>query len=651
MSRAFIHSILISSSMAASISIPTQSLAEELSTVVVSAARTEQSTVTIPAAINIITEDDIKASGASNVTEVLRNQGGIYLTDLFGTGTHASIAMRGFSSDVAASNTLVVVDGRRLNNIDLSTPDLNSIAIKDIERIEIIQGSAGTLYGDQAVGGVINIITKQPAAARKEVELSVGSYNRQRITAKVEDKVSDKVSYRLSGDYLETDNYRDNNQQENFDVFGRVNYELDGGVLFVEAQRVKEDMELPGPLSLVEVEQNRRQSAIDYLADYSDSETEVMRLGVRHSMLDNWLLEAELTSRDQEIDVQQSFTGWVVNTPSTLDYEQLELTPRLIGVFPMGNQDMTITVGADLMNTDYSSELTAIIDEQVMRSYYAQLVVPFMEQWHLTMGSRHASVENDVVSLYKTGDVDDSVTVNEFGLSYVPVDNIRVFARLDENFRFAKVDELTYTSPGAELDTQTGQSKELGVEYKQSNHSLRAVLFRLELKDEIAFDPTATQPTGAFYPGANVNFDPTTHDGLILDGHYQFNQALGLNASFTYNDAVFDSGVFEGNSISGVPDTLLMVSMNYQHNDNWRYYLEAAYTGERYLSGDNDNLLGKQDSYTVLNANISYELKAWRLSARVNNLTDKEYIESANSWLAYYPSPERNIWLTAAYRF
>ncbi|MCW8956675.1 MAG: TonB-dependent receptor [Gammaproteobacteria bacterium] len=651
MSRAFIQSILFASTVAASVSIPTQIIAEELPTVVVSAARTEQSTVTIPAAINIITQDDIQASGASNVSEVLRNQGGIYLTDYFGTGTHASIAMRGFSSEVAASNTLIIVDGRRLNNIDLSGPDLNSISIKNIERIEIIQGSAGALYGDQAVGGVINIITKSPTAASKELELSAGSYNRQRITAKIEDRVSDKISYRLTGDYLESDNYRDNNTQQNSDVFGRLNYQLDGGLLFVEAQRVSEDMELPGPLSLAEVEQDRRQSAVDYLSDYSDSETDVMRLGIRQSLLENWLTEAELTSRDQRIDVQQSFTGWVVSAPSAIDYKQAEFTPRVIGVYPMDNREMMVTLGADLLDTDYSSELTAITDVQKQQSYYAQLVVSFMTKWHLTMGSRHAMVENDVVSLYKTGNVDSSVTVAEYGLSYSPVDSVRLFVRLDENFRFAKVDELTYTSPGVELETQTGESRELGVEFKQPEYSVRAVIYRLALNDEIAFDPTVPQPTGAFYAGANVNFDPTTHDGLIVDAHYQLTQALAFNASFTYNDAVFDSGVFEGNTISGVPEKVFILTTDYKQNDNWHYFVELSYTGEYYLSGDNANLLGKQSSYSIVNANINYDRKAWSFSARINNLLNKEYIESANSWLAYYPSPERNFWLSAAYRF
>lgn len=655
MSRAFFHSIILGSITTAGVSIPVQSLAEQLPTVIVSAARTEQSTVTIPAAINIITQDDIEVSGASNVSEVLRNQGGIYLTDYFGAGTHSTVAMRGFSSGSAASNTLIIIDGRRLNNIDLSGPDLNSISLKDIERIEIIQGSAGTLYGDQAVGGVINIVTKSPDSTHKEIELSTGSYNRERVNAKIEEKLSEKISYRLSAGYLKSDNYRDNNQLENLDVFGRVNYQLNEGLLFIEVQTVNEESELPGPLLQAEVEQNRRQSSIEYLTDYSNSETDVIRLGLRQHLLVNWMLEAELTSRDQEIDVQQSFTGFVISTPSTVIYEQSEFTPRMIGVFPMDNREMTIILGADLLDTKYNSELTVINDEQKKQSYYAQLVLPFMQRWYLTMGSRHAMVENDVTSSNVTGEVDDSATVFEYGLSYSPAKSTRVFVRMDENFRFAKVDELTYTSPGDELETQVGESMEMGVEYKQADYSVRAVMYHLELKDEIVFDPTAPDPFGG-NNGANANFDLTTHEGMVIDVRYQFNQVVGVNGSFTYTDAVFDSNVFEGNAISGVPEKIFLLSTDYKQNENWHYFIELAYTGEAYLPGDNDNLQAKQSSYSIVNANINYNRKSWRFSARVNNLLGKDYSESAVaadafSPAAFYPSPERNFWLSAAYRF
>ncbi|MFW2372533.1 MAG: TonB-dependent receptor [Gammaproteobacteria bacterium] len=650
MSRAFIQSILIGSTVTAGVSIPVRSIAEELPTVVVSAARTEQSTVTIPAAIKIITNDEIEASGASNVSEVLRNQGGVYLTDLYGMGTHSKVAMRGFSSESALSNTLVIVDGRRLNNIDLSAPDLNSISIKDIERIEIIQGSAGTLYGDQAVGGVINIITRSPTTANKDIELSAGSYNRRRIMAKFEDKVSDKVSYRLTGDYLESDNYRDHNALENFDLFGRLNYQLDSGLLFAEAQRVKEDIELPGALTQAELDQNRRQSSI-YNLDFTDSETEVMRFGLRKTLSEDWLTEIELTVRDQAIE------GVLWGGASQIKNEQIEFTPRILGVYPSQHGDLTMTIGADLLATDYGydSASRVVTDKQNQQAFYAQFVWPFVDKLSLTLGGRHAVIENDVVSSTKTGAVDDSETVFEYGFSYSPNKALRLFARVDENFRFAKVDELTYTSPGEELKTQTGKSNELGVEFKQSDYSFRAVLFRLNLNDEIAFDSSAPTPIGGINPGANVNFDPTTHDGLIVDAHYQLNQSLGLNGSFNYNDAVFDSGVYQGNSISGVPEKSLLLTVDFNRDKNWRYYVEWAYTGELYVSGDNENVQAKQSSYSVVNANINYERKAWRFSARINNLLDKEYSESSVTYPAspiyYYPSPERNFWLSAAYRF
>ncbi len=111
--------------------------------------------------VTVIDSETIKNSKASNVAELLRGQAGLHVSDLFGDGSQASIDLRGFGP-TAVNNTLILVDGKRLNNSsDQGAPDLTSIAIDDIEQIEIIQGSAGVLYGNQAVGGVINIIRKR----------------------------------------------------------------------------------------------------------------------------------------------------------------------------------------------------------------------------------------------------------------------------------------------------------------------------------------------------------------------------------------------------------------------------------------------------------------------------------------------------------
>ena len=86
---------------------------------------------------------------------------GVVVRDFYGTGKTASVDIRGFG-ETAPLNVLVLVDGRRVNEIDLSGTDWTQIPIDQIERIEIVRGAGSVLYGDNAVGGVINIITKKP---------------------------------------------------------------------------------------------------------------------------------------------------------------------------------------------------------------------------------------------------------------------------------------------------------------------------------------------------------------------------------------------------------------------------------------------------------------------------------------------------------
>jgi Outer membrane cobalamin receptor protein len=100
--------------------------ATPLEPLVVSATRWETSGIPTAGSLTVITRDEIVASGASRIVDVLRGRGGIQIRDFFGDGSRARVDMRGFG-DTAGSNTLILVDGRRLNNTDLHDPDLNFI--------------------------------------------------------------------------------------------------------------------------------------------------------------------------------------------------------------------------------------------------------------------------------------------------------------------------------------------------------------------------------------------------------------------------------------------------------------------------------------------------------------------------------------------
>ena len=112
--------------------------------VVVSGTRFESSAKSIPGRVTVITAEEIALSGADHIVDVLRNTGGLQISDLFGDGTDANIGIRGFAA-TSAQNILIMIDGRRLNNVDNSLPDLNTVSLKNIKQIEIIK-AAWELY-------------------------------------------------------------------------------------------------------------------------------------------------------------------------------------------------------------------------------------------------------------------------------------------------------------------------------------------------------------------------------------------------------------------------------------------------------------------------------------------------------------------------
>lgn len=620
--------------------------------VVVSATRSLQSSVPTAAAISIIDRTEIEASGARHIAEVLRGRGGVQLRDTYGDGSRATVSMRGFGAN-AASNTLILVDGRRLNNSDLGEPDLNSIALKDVERIEIIQGSAGVLFGDQAVGGVINVITRTPRDFAASVAVSAGSFDARAIRGAVADRNANGLAYRFSGETRSTDNYRDNNRQEYTNLFGRLDYRHQGnGSVFLEHQAIDENLNLPGAIFADQVTANRKQTR--FPNDYTDSRSNITRLGLQQELHDNWQLEAELTKR------RSDGKGILSNSNFTQGRDNIGFTPRLIGAIPMSSGDLLLTLGVDLDRTDYNitSPFGTTSNRQVQQGLYAQSVVPLTERLSATLGARQAEVKNDLTDSFSfpTGTrLDDSEFVTSAGLSFSATPDWRVFARRDEVLRFPKVDEYTNTDATITLlKTQTGESYELGSEWQRDGHDARVVLYRLDLENEIDYDPSAS-----FGFGGNTNLDPTQRTGLILDGHIKASDALRLGSAYGYVDAEFDRGNFAGNRIPFVAKHTFSLNANYQLNTDWHLFGEAQFISARVPQGDYGNSLNKLPGYTVYNAALDYQVAAWKLGLRVDNITDKRYsdiaIRAFNPWptetTGLYPAPERSARVTAEYRF
>jgi iron complex outermembrane receptor protein len=644
---------------------------DKLETVIISATRSPVTDISFPGAITVITAEEIRQSGATHLVEVLRNAGGLHVSDLYGDGTDASVGVRGFA-ETAQQNTLIMIDGRRLNNADNGLPDLNTIALRNVDRIEIIKGSAGALFGDKAVGGVINIITRAPDALHLEAEVNLGSYDHRSAYASVENAHANGIHYRFSAQRRLNDNYRDNNGLRLTDLAAVAGYAHETGEVFFEYQDLNENIQLPGPLFADLLAADRTQALNP--ADYVNTDSQVARVGIRQQLIKGVELQAEYTRRRSDSAGQLSSGGFA--NPFQQQRKHVEYTPRLVGAWELPAGEALITAGSDVFITDYriSSPFGLTDDTQSQYSVYAQAVIPLAELLVLTVGGRHGKVENDILvdtlafgrSLPAGTELDDSANAWEAGLSYAFNDRWRVFGKIDRNFRFVTADEYSAVADNnffANLfaygtviplpGTQTGTSYETGIEFRDDARLARVQVYQLDLDDEIVFNPVLF---------LNTNIGDTRRRGVIVEGRYTPIGALDLYVNYGFIDAAVTSGPFDGAELTFIADHAYTLGARYRHDDHLSGYLEVAGASDRVFGGDFANAFPELPGYTVVNLNVTYQWRQFMLSLRVNNLLDREYSDSGNLGYdfrdpffpqasTYFPAPERNLLFSLNYRY
>ena len=635
--------------------------ADDLGTIVVSAARTPQSELSTPASITVITREQILAKGADNLSEVLRNVAGVVVDDLFGDGTRTSVSMRGFGEN-AGKNTLLLVDGRRIDDITLANPQLVRIPIEAIERIEIVKGSAGTLFGDRAVGGVINVITRVPAGRSLQAEAGLGSFGRVRARGQFANAHENGLEYRVTAEARNGDGYREHNRLQQRSMTGYFGFAHDRGRIFLDGQLLTEYLQTPGALSLGEIGDNPRQSLPSYANDFTDRLDRSLRVGLEQDLGANLSLLAEWGYRRENKTFRISSR---VGTPDALDDHGLlrekEFTPRLVYARRLKTGLLQATLGYDwlkgsnetvynyiFLGTPGSYASTA---NQEKKSWYLQATVPLSRSLALTAGGRKARSDNDSsTTVYDP----QRVNVWTLGMDWSVSDSLSLSLRRDGNFRFAAVDELSYIVPGQQLQPQKGVSWEMGVNWKYGRVVTDLSVYRLDLDNEIVYDPFVLNPASWTGQGANVNLDPTRREGLILDVAHRFEKDR-IDVSYAFVRARFREGTYAGNTVGGVPRHTARLDWTHQWQQGWNTLLETVYTGRQYLQGDYYNTEGELGGYTVWNGRVAWSQGGVTLSARINNLFDKRYVQSAgyssSAVLHYaYPAPERNFWLSAEWR-
>jgi outer membrane cobalamin receptor len=191
--------------------------------IVVTATRGRSTTQELPHSMSIVSQERISLIKPLNISEVLQNIQGIYIKDYGGVGDLKTISLRGSNPE----QVLVLLDGQRLNNPQTGQIDLSMISLEEIEQVEILRGGSSAVYGADAIGGVLNMITRKsqtPTGIGASLHLLGGSFNTRSLDAAIdfESQIWDgSFTYkqlRSDGDFTYTDSDGQEQTRTNNDV-------------------------------------------------------------------------------------------------------------------------------------------------------------------------------------------------------------------------------------------------------------------------------------------------------------------------------------------------------------------------------------------------------------------------------------------------
>jgi iron complex outermembrane receptor protein len=628
------------------------------------------------ASSTVITATDIQRSPGVTLQEILSREPGVQVTNLFGgvNGARSVVDMRGFGA-AASSNTLILVNGRRINDLDLVGVDLASIPRESIERIEVTRGNSGAvLYGDGAVGGVINIVTKTGVAlpTKVRVESAIGSFKYREGIASVTGS-NGPWSASIFSNAVNSDGYRVNNFYRQLNGVGDFRYTTDEGSVYLNLSADSSWLGLPGArrvepsIGLNELITDRAGARTPF--DWADKKGQNATLGVTRMLAPGaeLIVDGGVRHKAERAEFHGSFFNVSSSDPrAAVDtgLTTISFTPRIRLESNFGGMPWKAIGGVDYYHAKYDSDRPLFLGAAPIHVFdlaqstvagYWQQTVSVLPSTDIGAGAR---IQGTSIRARDTFDPNapGAIPVSCFppfgcfgDLAGIPLDRsevnqafhlgfehrfnpvFSVFGRAAKSFRVPNVDERVgmVTSLNAEpttfdLRTQKSHDFEVGMRVLAGPVNVQWSIYDMYLTDEIHFR------FGPNFVASNTNLDPTRRYGQELIGAYTASDTLRFKAGVAYTRSVFREGIFAGNDVPLVSRWTGNIGVSWDIVPKWLTFDGVVrYIGERRMDNDQTNLQPLIPAHTLVDVRLGGAVENYFWSVSIQNLFNVNYFDYA----------------------
>ena len=566
--------------------------------IVVSATRTPTSINRVGNSISVITADDIASRQEVLVSDILRQVPGITLSRNGGVGGITSVRIRGAESE----QTVTLIDGIEVN--DLSTPgggyNFAHLLTDDIERIEVLRGPQSTLYGSNAIGGVVNVITRTPQAPLEMFGVAEGgSFSTYRANAGIGTR-QDSYYAMLSGSYYDTRGISSADKANGFsekDGYNNASLWAKGGVTLSDA------IEVGGTLRYSDGKNEF--DSFDFVLGVKDGNEKGHTEELNGStFLKAALLEGRFENLLRVNWAKTTRTNFTDNAAS-FKAKSDRLNFEYQGTFHL-NENHLITAGAKAENNKIRTESFGAFASMVrgqadINSLYALYQGTLIEALTVTAGVRYDDHET----------FGGHTTLRFSGAYDIAQSGTIIRASWGEAFKAPTLFQLFSSFGNPALKPETAKGWDAGVEQRflGGDAQVSATYFWRKTQNQIDF---------SFATFSYANIGRTRARGLELTGEISLGPSVWLSANYTYTAA---RNLDTGAHLVRRARNSANATAEWQITERLKSVLGVEYTGKQ-----DDNGGRRLDSFVVVDLRASYALTdTLELFGRVENLFDENY--------------------------